>query len=161
VGLTPWFGSAQLALGPHVIKVVAIDKNGNSSNQTVSVTKIAPVPAAGSLTLKFSTPKRPVGCKRFKRGAASCTFTLGKLKAPVLANGQAAPAIAGRVQIEWQLRGKKGKYKRVARTSKYARGTVRFTVKLKKKGRYRVRVKYLGQGAYKPRTTPFFSFAVK
>ncbi len=161
VGLTPWYGSAQLALGPHVIKVVATDKAGNAASQTVTVTKVVPKPANGSLAAKLSIPKKPVGCKKFKKGSASCVFTLGKLTPPALTNGAVAPVIAGRVQIEWQLRGKKGKYKKVAGGVRLVRGTVKFSTKLRRKGAYRVRVKYLGQGAYKPFTTRFFSFTVR
>jgi hypothetical protein len=74
---------------------------------------------------------------------------------------QGGPSIGGKVAIEWQFRNKKGKWRKLSGGLKPAHKSFWFTGKLKKKGKWRVRVTYAGQSPWKPASSSYLYFKVK
>lgn len=152
VGLSPWYGSSNLGLGDHVISVVALDRNGNRSRVDVPVTKVAPTSGKLKATLKptLKWPKK-VKCKR-----RVCTVSGALRKGKV-----AGPSIGGKVACQWQWRNKKGKWRKLVGGTKLARKPWTFKAKLKKGGRWRVRVVYKSVAPWKSATSKWISFKVR
>ncbi|MCW3003785.1 MAG: cellulase family glycosylhydrolase, partial [Conexibacter sp.] len=153
VGLAPWQGSRKLALGPHTVEVTALDKNGNTTTQTVSVTKVAKL--AATLTPKFKLKTKKVKCKkRVCSVAGSLSHGAAKAAGPL-------PSLGGKVAVEWQFRNKKGKWRKLVGGLKPAHKPFSFKAKLKLKGRWRVHVVYQGQAPYKKTASKYLTFRVK
>ena len=151
VGLSPWFGSSKLPLGRHTIEVTALDKNGNTTTQTVQVTKVATLAATLTPTFKFKTKK--VACKR-----RVCTVA-GSLSRASAAG--VTPSIGGHVAVEWQFRNKQGKWRKLAGGLKSARKPFTFKARLKVPGKWRVRVLYRGQAPWKKTASKYLAFTVR
>jgi Cellulase (glycosyl hydrolase family 5)/Bacterial Ig domain len=152
VGLAPWQGSGKLALGPHTIEVTALDKNGNTSTQTVQVTKVATL--AATLTPTFKVRTKKVKCRK-----RVCSVA-GTLSRATAASG-VTPSIGGKVAVEWQFRNKKGKWRKLVGGLKPANKPFTFKAKLKLKGRWRVRLVYLGQAPWKKTASKYLTFTVR
>jgi hypothetical protein len=153
VGLAPWQGSGKLALGAHTVEVTALDKNGNTTTQSVPVTKVTTL--AATLTPKFKLKTKNVKCKK-----RVCSIA-GSLSRGVAAASAAVPSLGGKVAVEWQFRNKKGKWRKLAGGLKPAHKAFTFKAKLKQKGKWRVRVVYKGQAPWKKTASKYLAFKVK
>jgi hypothetical protein len=152
VGLAPWQGSGKLALGPHTVEVTALDLNGNTSTQTIPVTKVATL--ASTLTPRFKLRTKKVTC-------AKRTCKVAGTLSRAAAAAATAPSIGGKVAVEWQFRNKKGQWRKLVGGLKPANKPFTFKAKLKLKGTWRVRLRYLGQAPWKAATSPYLTFKVK
>jgi hypothetical protein len=154
VGLAPWQGSGKLALGPHTVEVTALDKNGNTSVQTIPVVKVSSL--ASTLTPKVKLKSKKVTCKKRVCKIAGSISRAGASKAagPV-------PSLGGKVAVEWQYRNKKGKWRKLVGGLKPANKPFTFKAKCKLKGKWRVRVVYQGQAPWKKTTSKYITFKVK
>jgi hypothetical protein len=150
VGLTPWQGSGKLALGPHTIEVTALDQNGNTATRTIHVVKVAAGALAARLTPRFKLQSK-VKCKR-----RTCTY-----KGRLLRGSSANPSPGGKVAVEWQWRNKQHKWRKLVGGLKPANKAFTFKAKLKKAGKWRVRVVYKGQAPWKKATSKYRTFTVK
>jgi hypothetical protein len=150
VGITPWQGSGKLALGPHKIRFIALDMNGNTSEVDRDVVKVDAKALKATLTPKFKVGKK-VKCK-----GRTCTFSgsLSRVKG-------GRPSIGGKVAVEWQFKNKKGKWRKLVGGLKPASKSFTFKAKLKNKGKWRVRVTYAGQAPWKKATSTYRTFTVK
>jgi hypothetical protein len=155
VGLAPWQGSGKLALGAHTITVTALDANGNTSTQNITVNKVSATALKSTLTPKFKLKSKKVTCKK-----RVCRVA-GALSRGAAAASGSAPSLGGKVAVEWQFRNKKGKWKKLVGGLKPANKPFTFKAKLKFKGKWRVRLVYQGQAPWKKTTSPFVAFKVK
>ncbi len=152
VGLTPWYGSSKLALGAHTITIRALDKNGNTSEQKVVVQKVAAGAIKGSFTPKLTMKSKKVSCR-----GRTCSILASLSK-----NGNtAAPAITGKVAVEWQFLNRKKQWRKLSGGLVRANKPIKFTAKLTKKGRWRVRVVYAGVAPWKKASSKFLYFRLK
>ena len=154
VGLAPWQGSGALGLGPHTIEVVALDKNGNTSRREVKVVKVAPGAIASTLTPAFKLATKPRCSKR--GGAITCSF-----KGSLSRNGTSRPSPGGKVAVEWQWKNKQHRFRKLVGGLKPASKPFTFTAKLRKKGAWRVRIRYAGLAPYKPVSSRWVSFKAR
>lgn len=152
VGLAPWQGSGKLAVGPHTVTVTALDKNGNTSTQTVQVQKVTSLAATLTPTFKLRTKK--VVCKK---RVCKVAGSLSRAKAAA----GVTPSIGGKVAVEWQFRNKKGKWRKLVGGLKPAGKPFTFKTKLKLKGQWRVRFVYQGQAPWKKTASKYLVFRVK
>ncbi|HEX6389478.1 MAG TPA: Ig-like domain-containing protein [Solirubrobacteraceae bacterium] len=154
VKLTPWYGSDELPVGRHTLRVSARDKNGNVGTATVDVEKVAPGTLPATLRPRLALPRRVIarGCTRRR-----CTADFGTLKAPA-AGG---PTIQGKVAFEWQWRNKQGRWRKLVGGLKPANKRLKATVRLPKAGRWRVRIVYAGRAPYKRLTSKYVTFRVR
>jgi Bacterial Ig domain len=140
-----WQGSKKLALGNHTITVIALDPQGNTSQQTVQVTRVKTLPATLKTTIKLGKVKVGKGRKASISGRVIKKSTEG---------------IAGKVRVYWQQkRGKK--WKTIHSGLKPANKPFTFKQKLKRKGVWRVQVKYINVAPYKSSTALSKRFSVK
>lgn len=163
VALTPWFGSRDLAVGPHTIKVTAVDNNGNTATVSVPVQKVAAGSLAATLTPFFKVSKKPVSCrnrtvriKKRKVKALVCS-----LKGSLLRGQAGTPSIGGKVAAEWQFRNKKGQYRKLIGGLKPANKPFTLTAKLTKPGKWRVRAVYQAKAPWKATQSAYVYFTVK
>jgi hypothetical protein len=156
VGLAPWQGSGKLALGPHKITVTALDKNGNTSTQSVQVVKVAAGQLQATLTPAIKLKTKKVTCKK-----RVCAVAGSLSRAAAAAAAGVVPSLGGKVAVEWQFRNKKGKWRKLVGGLKPANKPFSFKAKLKLKGKWRVRVVYQGQAPWKKTTSKFLTFTVK
>ncbi len=158
VGLAPWFGSRELAVGPHRIEVSALDKNGNVGQKVVNVVK---VPATGvgalpqTLTPRYRLARKVTCAKKRIKGKRTCLFK-GRISRPT-----GSPAVGGNVFVEWQFLNKKKQWRKLVGGRKSAGKTFTFKAKLANKGRWRVRATYAGLAPYKPAKSPFLTFRLR
>ena len=149
IGLAPWYGSSQLALGPHTLEVVASDRNGNVARVEVPVVKVDPASVVASLVPAFRVGAKVACAKRLCRVRGGVTRAVG------------GPPLRGRVAVEWQVRNKQGRYVRMVGGTKVAATSFVFRLKAKQKGRWRVKVSYLGQTPYKPVAARYLTFRIR
>lgn len=147
-GLSPWYGSRALPLGPHTIEVTARDRNGNVATRAVHVEKVVPGAIAATLAPSFRMPKR-VTCRR-----GVCTFK-GSLRR---VTGGGSPG--GRVAVEWRWKNKKGSWRRLMGGLSSASKPFAFRAKLGRKGVWRVRVVYRGVAPYKSVSSKYLSVRI-
>jgi hypothetical protein len=84
-----------------------------------------------------------------------CTIS-GSLK-----RGKAGtPTIGGHVIVDWEVLNKKKKWRKISGGQAQARKAFKFKAKLRYKGRWRVRVRYLGLAPWKPVKTKYTYFRV-
>jgi hypothetical protein len=153
VGLAPWQGSGKLAVGPHTVEVTALDKNGNTTVQTVAVTKVTTL--ASTLTPKFKLKTKKIKCKK-----RVCAIA-GSLSRSAAAASGTVPSLGGKVAAEWQFRNKKGKWRKLVGGLKPANKPFTFKAKMKHKGKWRVRIVYQGQAPWKKTSSKYLTFKVK
>lgn len=137
-------GTKNLPLGDHVLRVYALDNNQNQEVRDIPIKKVSRI--AQTITPSV-TPKKPK-CK-----GRTCTLS---------GNVTAAGGVnEGKVRIEWLWKTAKRGYKVLHKSTKNANKPFSVKQKLAKKGKWRVRVKFLGGGAVKPRTSKTFNFTVR
>lgn len=154
-----YFGATKLADGKHTLTVIGTDANGNQGSVSVDFYKGAQY-VKTSFATSFVLARKPA-CK-----GTRCTFT-GKLALP------AGVAPSGRVHVEWQLSVKQRVRSLVKGRKRYATKWVTFhkggaapgkpfafRQKLKRPGRWRVRVTYAGTPPLKNATSPWKPFKV-
>jgi hypothetical protein len=156
VGLAPWQGSGKLALGPHIIEVTALDKNGNTSVQKVSVVKVTAGSLKSTLMPKVKLKSKRIVCKK-----RVCKIAGSISRASAAKSSGSVPSLGGKVAVEWQFRNKKGKWRKLVGGLKPANKPFTFKAKLKFKGQWRVRVVYQGQAPWKKATSKYITFKVK
>jgi Bacterial Ig domain len=131
-----WQGSKTLSLGPHTITVIALDPQGNTSQQSVQVTRVKTLPA---------TLKTKVALGKLKVGKGRRASISGR----VVKTG--AFGLAGKVRVAWQQ--KRGKtWRTIHKGLKPANKPFRATQKLKRSGTWRVLVTYVNVAPYKSST---------
>jgi len=156
-GLTPWYGSRQLEVGKHVLRVVALDKNGNRGSASVEVEKVAPGTLRRTRSARFVLPKRVLAKNCTTRLRPSrCTANFGRLK-PVTAG----PSIQDKVAVEWQWLNTKGRWRKLIGGTRPANKALVFRATLPKRGAWRVRAVYAGADEYKGVRSRFFTFTVR
>jgi hypothetical protein len=156
VGLAPWQGSGKLALGPHTVEVTALDKNGNTSVQTIPVVKVNPGSLKSTLTPTVKLKSKKIACKK-----RVCKIAGSISRASAAKASGAVPSLGGKVAVEWQYRNKQGKWRKLVGGLKPANKPFTFKAKLKFKGKWRVRVVYQGQAPWKKTTSKYLAFTVK
>ncbi len=174
VGLTPWFGSAQLPIGTHVLSFVALDGFGNQSRVDVPIERVPEAALPANFEAKFALGKK-VSCKRGNRRSKTlkgrrplCTFK-GRVAKPA-----GGPSLGGKVLAQWQwysppkpkkkgVRKKaiKGKWKTLHKTRKPANKAFTFNQRMAKKGRWRLRVTYEATKPYKRIVAKDVTFRVR
>jgi polysaccharide biosynthesis protein PslG len=156
VGLAPWQGSGKLGLGAHTVIVTALDKNGNTSTQTVQVNKVAASALKATLTPTIKLKTKKVSCKK-----RVCKVAGSMSRAQAAKAMAAVPSLGGKVAVEWQFRNKKGKWRKLVGGLKPANKPFTFKAKLKLKGKWRVRIVYQGQAPWKKTTSKYLAFKLK
>jgi hypothetical protein len=139
-----WQGARNVSPGTHTITVEALDQNrnmGTTSFQVVRVTSLAS-------TLRTSLAPK-LSCKR-----RTCTLK-GRLTAPELYSHD------GNIKIAWQWKGLGRSYKTIHGGLKKANKPFVFKQKLKRAGRWRVRVTYLGKAPLKKSSSRYVTFKVR
>ncbi|MEA2254554.1 MAG: polysaccharide biosynthesis protein PslG [Solirubrobacteraceae bacterium] len=131
-----WQGSKRLSYGRHTITVIALDMQGNTTTQSVQVTRVRSM--AATLRTKVQVGKvRVSGRKATISGKVGASGSLG---------------LAGKVRVAWQQ--KRGKrWKTVHGGLKPAGKPFTFSQRLKGTGRWRVTVRYAGAAPYKASST--------
>lgn len=144
VGLS-WMGAKKLGYGTHTLVVTAKDRQGNVGHAEVTFRKIDPRRLASQATTAKGLKLLGKGRKRTLVGQVRSTlrFKLG-----------------GKVLVEWQNR-RKGSWKKIHGAAYNASKPFRFQQKLKYKGQWRVRVRYVGQKPFKSSTSRWLKFRVK
>jgi hypothetical protein len=157
VGLAPWQGSGKLGLGPHVITVTALDKNGNTSVVQVPVVKVSAGALKSTLTPAIKLKTKKIKCTKKRECAVA-----GSMSRAAAAKAMGTvPSLGGKVAVEWQFRNKKGKWRKLVGGLKPANKPFTFKAKLKQKGKWRVRVVYQGQAPWKKTQSKYLAFTVK
>ena len=127
VGMT-WYGARELPLGRHTVVVTAVDAQGNEGRAEVPITKVNPA-TLGQQKTSFAKPKLlGKGRKRVLKGRVRTAMPF---------------AVPGKVVAEWQVR-RGGRWKKVHGAARNADEPFRFAQKLRYRGKWRVRTKYVG-----------------
>lgn len=145
----PWYGAKNLSIGPHTIEIAAIDANGNTTTKTVPVVKVASF--AATLLPEFVVKKSQ---------APRCRKNVCAFSAQLKRGASGSPTIGGHVAVEWQYFNKKKQWRKLSGGRAQARKPFTFRARLNHKGKWRVRVLYLGQAPWKPTQTPFVYFTL-
>jgi Bacterial Ig domain len=127
-----WQGAKNLGFGKHTITVVALDPQGNTSTQTVPVTRVKKLKATLKTTIKIGKVKLK-GRKASISGRVRKTATAG---------------LSGKVRVYWQQKRTK-KWKTIHGGLKPANKPFTFRQKLKRSGTWRVQIKYVNVAPYK------------
>jgi hypothetical protein len=156
-GMTPWFGSRDLPLGKHTLRVDALDTNGNVASATVEVEKVKAGSLKGTRTVRYATPKKPLSksCTQ-KARKRTCTVNFGTVQGV-----QPGPTISGKVNVEWQWRNKKRKWRKLVGGTKPANKPLVFTATLPQRGNWRVRAVFEGSGEYKSGSSRYYTFTAR
>jgi hypothetical protein len=128
-----WQGAKALSFGPHTISVIALDPQGNTVTKSVQVTRVKTLPATLKTRIKLGTVKVGKGRKASVSGRVLKT---------------ASPGLSGKVRVYWQQK-RKGKWKTIHGGLKPANKPFTFKQKLKRKGTWRVQVRYINVAPYK------------
>ena len=139
-----WQGAKNLGFGKHTITVVALDPQGNTSTQTVPVTRVKKLKATIKTTIK-------IGKVKLKGRKASISGRVRKA---------ATAGLSGKVRVYWQQKRKK-KWKTIHGGLKPANKPFTFRQKLKRSGTWRVQIKYVNVAPYKSSTATSKSFRVR
>jgi hypothetical protein len=160
VALTPWFGAANLALGKHTIRVLAVDLLGNVGERTVNVEKVKTL--AATLRASFRVDKK-VSCKK-----RVCSLRAALGQAP------GGPSVGGKILAQWQWysppkpkkKGKRkkaipGKWKTLHRATKPANKTSVFQQKVSRAGKWRLRLTHQAVAPYKTYSAKDIAFRIR
>jgi Big-like domain-containing protein len=139
-----WQGAKNLGFGKHTINVVALDPQGNTSTQTVPVTRVKKLKATLKTTIKIGKVKLK-GRKASISGRVRKTATAG---------------LSGKVRVYWQQK-RKTKWKTIHGGLKPANKPFTFRQKLKRSGAWRVQIKYVNVAPYKSSIATSKSFRVR
>jgi hypothetical protein len=147
LAFTPWDAAKKLPNGKHTLLIKAYDGALNVGTKTISVQKVDPS------QLTVAPAKVAFGITQ--RSGRRITFK-GKVGPPPGATEKPR----GKMRIFVQI--KKGKrYKTVSRYTKGIAKPFNFTIKLKKKGTYRIYARYAAQKPYKAQRTKPVTIKVK
>jgi hypothetical protein len=139
-----WQGAKNLSFGPHTITAIALDPQGNTSTKSVLVTRVRKLAATLKTKIKLGKVKVGKGRKVSISGRVSKTAKTG---------------LSGKVRVYWQQkRGKK--WKTIHGGLKPAKKPFTFKQKLKRSGRWRVRVRYVSVAPYKASSATSKPFTV-
>jgi Bacterial Ig domain/Cellulase (glycosyl hydrolase family 5) len=143
-GSLDWQGAKQLALGQHTLKVVALDRQGNQGQATVTVTKVDPskLKAVTSLTSLALGGK---GRTRTIRINVNGAKTINK--------------VGGKVTVFFDKR-VKGTWRTAHKYTKPAKRPIVLKVKLEK-AKWRVRASFTGSPGYKKSASKTMVFTVR
>ena len=143
-----WQGSKNLSLGKHTITVEALDPSGNTSSRSVDVVRVDPSKLGMTLKTSVTAKLKTKGRTATVKGRVAKTGELG---------------LSGKVRVQWQWKAptKGARFKTLHKALKNANKPFTVVQKLRKGGRWRVQVKYLGRAPYKPSVTPWKTFSVK
>ena len=137
-----WQGFKRLPYGRHTIVITAKDANGNEASESVAVERLDPAKMG----------PQPVSIGSLKLS--------GKGRSRVLSGVALTPlriAVDGKVRVEWQaLRG--GAWRWVHSGGKFANKPFRFSQTLRHGGRWRVRVRVLGERPFRSATSRWIGF---
>ena len=137
-----WQGAKNLSFGRHTITATALDPQGNTSTKSVLVTRVRKLAATLKTKIKLGKVKVAKGRKASISGRVSKSAKVG---------------LSGKVRVYWQQkRGKK--WKTIHGALKPAKKPFTFKQKLKRSGRWRVRVKYVNVAPYKSSTATSKAF---
>jgi Bacterial Ig domain len=139
-----WQGARSLAFGKHTITVVALDPQGNTSTQSVAVTRVKKLKATLKTTMK-------IGKVKVKGRKASISGRVSK---------SATAGLSGKVRVYWQQKRHK-KWKTIHGGLKPANKPFTFRQKLKRSGTWRVKVTYVNVAPYKSSTATSKPFHVR
>jgi hypothetical protein len=139
-----WQGAKNLGFGKHTITVVALDPQGNTSTQSVPVTRVKKLKATLKTAIKTGKVKLK-GRKASISGRVRKTATAG---------------LSGKVRVYWQQKRKK-KWKTIHGGLKPANKPFTFRQKLKRSGTWRVQIKYVNVAPYKSSIATSKSFRVR
>ena len=139
-----WQAAKNLGFGKHTITVLALDPQGNTSTQTVPVTRVKKLKATLKTTIKIGKVKLK-GRKASISGRVRKTATAG---------------LSGKVRVYWQQKRKK-KWKTIHGGLKPANKPFTFRQKLKGAGTWRAMVKYVNVAPYKASTALSKTLRVK
>ncbi|WP_205695919.1 Ig-like domain-containing protein [Conexibacter sp. SYSU D00693] len=142
-----WQGAKKLANGPHTITVEGIDAAGNSVKSSVQVVKAPKNQIASTIASQLTVGKK-VSCK-----GRTCTVS-GR------ATSALQPVLDGKVQLLWQLK-QKGGWKTLHKATKAASKSFNVRQKVRKAGRWRVSIRYLGDAPFKASKTVVKQFRVR
>lgn len=140
-----WQGAKKLGLGTHTIVATAIDGQGNRGTAEVRFRKVDPA------TLR-PQPTRFPSLRLLGKGRTRTLVGRVGTKLPF--------AIKGKVVVEWQNR-RKGRWKKIHGAAYNAGKPFRFKQRLKYKGRWRVRVRYIGKRPFKSSRSRWIRFTVR
>jgi hypothetical protein len=143
-----WQGSKKLSMGKHTITVEALDPSGNTSGQSVDVFHVDPSKLGKTLPTKVTV-------KSLKRKGRKAT-----VRGQVVKSGELG--LSGKAQVLWQWKAsKKAKFKTLHKSLKPANKPFTFTQQLRKRGSWRVQVKYVAVAPYKASASKWKTFTVK
>ncbi len=158
-----WLRAGELSDGEHTLTAEASDALGNVARTSIKIFRGAQYASRTTFTPTFRFPAR--GKNPSCRGR-TCRFK-GVLVAP------SGVSVGGRVRVEWQFFSRQrvrslvpGKRRYVSKWVVFHKGGASakkpftFTQKLKKRGRWRVRVTYDGALPLKKAASPYKVFAV-
>jgi hypothetical protein len=128
-----WQGAKTLAFGAHTISVIALDPQGNTVTKSVQVTRVKTLPATLKTRIELGRVKVGKGRKASVSGRVLKTASAG---------------LSGKVRAYWQQK-RKGKWKTIHGALKPANKPFTFKQKLKRKGTWRVQVRYVNVAPYK------------
>ncbi len=132
VGLE-WQGAKRLALGGHVLTVVALDPHGNASSRAIRITRVRSLPA---------TLRTRVSLGAIHVGAGGVATVTGR----VVKSG--SPSLSGKVRVAWQRRRGAG-WRTVHSVLRRADRPFRVRQRLVPAGRWRVRASYVSRAPYR------------
>jgi hypothetical protein len=138
-----WQGAKSLSFGKHTITVLALDPQGNTGTQSVTVTRVKKLKATLKTTMK-------IGKVKLKGRKASISGRVSK---------SAAAGLSGKVRVYWQQKRHK-KWKTIHGALKPANKPFTFRQKLKRSGTWRVKVTYVNVAPYKSSTATSKPFHV-
>jgi hypothetical protein len=146
VGLT-WRGARRLTLGPHVIKVVAVDAQGNQGEATVQVRHVTSAELVASGRTRVTLGRVHCGARRTCTVRGSAT------------NATGAP-LPGKVRVEWQWR-RRTRWVTLHGGLRNAGTPFTFSQRLRRAGTWRVRVRYVPPVAAPAAASPWHMLRVR
>lgn len=162
VGLTPWYKSSDLPLGRHTIDVIAIDGFGNTAVKEVPIEKVAPGQVVSTFRAVYRGDKK-VACKK-----RSCRVRVSLGRPP------GASSVSGKILAQWQwysppkpkkkgVRKKAvpGTWKTLHKSRKPANKTVTLKQKVRKAGRWRLRLTHEAAPPYRTSQVKAMAFRVR
>lgn len=138
-----WHGASKLSYGPHTLTIRASDDIGNTTNQDVAVKHVRP----GDITTLQSVQIRV---------KVSGSGLVRRVSGRVIA----ATPPGGRVHVMFQIR-RKGKWHTRHMVSKNANHSFRVTQHLAYAGRWRVKVRFMGEPPFRAATAASQPFAAR
>jgi Bacterial Ig domain len=139
-----WQGAKKLSFGKHTITVIALDQQGNTTTQPVTVKRVKKLKATLKTAIKLGNVKR-----KGRRATVSGQVTKA-----------AMTGLSGKVRVYWQQKRSK-KWKTIHGGMKPANKPFTFRQKLKRSGTWRVVIKYVNVAPYKGSTATSKSFRVR